>query len=507
MQDDEGFTGCAKVYTYTPIKQAINSTIKLVTMPGGATSEGARHLAIEVADCARRDVFSEKQFVVASHPGLELDGVFYGAIFVLHSISEWKFNEIKLRDNSPVLDMLVHERHEWHNIHSPPHEFLAGIPHPVAVENHDGEVYRHEGLLVKLVKATSYDAFGAEVNSGIQMRNTNAVGFAEVLGFKRNFDPKQGRNQSVVSAIVYEDAGRFSLRSAIDCRGRTLPYSNVKMEPEVIDDVFAQALSILVHLHVDGMNVDNVVFSVDTKNQFDATLTDCRNAVFGKVEACDIVAEEDESGLSPLPETFNLRRSDPMLRAKKIAKADGRDLGDLSNGLMDLFEVDLYTWARMMAEYRGWGFGPWDRFREPDVEARDEDLVSDDHLPRHQDDGGKAGGSCRPARTSSSSSGTGSRQFQQWYCSRRGNRRGSWCSGRAGRRRTGRATWKPSTGGETFVGWETRRIGCVGHRQVWCAYGRHLLAEGLFMSSSVATRYAGSRRRGAGGYRRVSGSG
>lgn len=43
-------------------------------------------MAIEVADCARRDVFSEKQFVVASHPGLELDGVFYGAIFVLHSI-------------------------------------------------------------------------------------------------------------------------------------------------------------------------------------------------------------------------------------------------------------------------------------------------------------------------------------------------------------------------------------------------------------------------------------
>lgn len=53
-----------------------------------------------------------------------------------------------------------------------------------------------------------------------------------------------------------------------------------------------------MHLHVDGeashcgMNVDNVVFSVDTNNQFDATLTDCRNAVFGKVGACDTVAEE-----------------------------------------------------------------------------------------------------------------------------------------------------------------------------------------------------------------------
>lgn len=65
------------------------------------------------------------------------------------------------------------------------------------------------GLSVKLVKATSYDAFEAEVNAGIQMRNTNAVGFAKLLGFKRNFDLKQGGNRSVANAIVYRDVGRY----------------------------------------------------------------------------------------------------------------------------------------------------------------------------------------------------------------------------------------------------------------------------------------------------------
>lgn len=45
---------------------------------------------------------------------------------------------------------------------------------------------------------------------------------------------------------------------------------------------------------------------------------------------------------------------------------------------MDVFDVDLYTWARMMAEYKGWGFGAWDRFREPDIEARDEGELRED---------------------------------------------------------------------------------------------------------------------------------
>lgn len=68
--------------------------------------------------------------------------------------------------------------------------------------------------MVKLVKATSSGAFEAEVKSGIQMRNRNALGFAKLLGYKRNFDPPHGNNQSAFNAIVYGDVGRYFDRTA-----------------------------------------------------------------------------------------------------------------------------------------------------------------------------------------------------------------------------------------------------------------------------------------------------
>lgn len=52
---------------------------------------------------------------------------------------------------------------------------------------------------------------------------------------------------------------------------------------------------------------------------------------------------------------------------------------DPSDGLIDLFEIDLYTWARMVSEYRGWSIGPRDNFNEPDeIEDRDEGELRED---------------------------------------------------------------------------------------------------------------------------------
>lgn len=51
---------------------------------------------------------------------------------------------MELGDESPLLDMLVEGKGEWHSIHAPPHEYLAMHPYAVAMKHPEGEVYRYQ---------------------------------------------------------------------------------------------------------------------------------------------------------------------------------------------------------------------------------------------------------------------------------------------------------------------------------------------------------------------------
>lgn len=58
--------------------------------------------------------------------------------------SKKTFDGMELGDESPLLDMLVEGKGEWHSIHAPPHEYLAMHPYAVAMKHPEGEVYRYQ---------------------------------------------------------------------------------------------------------------------------------------------------------------------------------------------------------------------------------------------------------------------------------------------------------------------------------------------------------------------------